>query len=992
MTVTIANQWTAVGADTDIELITKPTPGNWLVALVTCRVVDGSAPLLSLGDVSRNVWTLLQTDTLFANSSNGSAQLQAEVWACPAARYDGWPGLIAYITASQITASDVGSICVDVVELAGMGNNWLTVDSITSGQAAAATSLSIAVPAPAGGQSCVMLAAAATDNASGTVTATGAGFAALTQVTRTAPNLTMTSQWQVSTAPQTAAWSSTAAANWSGIAVALRVTGAMPAQPNPAWPLTQFQVGLGYNLSTPLPRVRWTDQMSRLFSLSGDRGIQAELGASEQGTTDLVIRDDDGAYEQRPVATSAPASAAGTTTTVKILDANAANIHRADFFRLATAAGALKELNVFQVVSTSSAGGTTTVTFMRADGTGGGALAATAAGDLYLGIQIDLYIPFRLLMTQAGKTYGVSSGWMRDLPVVYTAANWAEVNAEAGDAIETLTAASPSALGGEILRRPNLYAYWPLNDAQGTGYAQNASQVTSTTLTQVASKWGVGASASADFGAATQDIQTAAGPPAIVTSLYGDTGTGWAQAGGAAAEIPTKGWALVGADPNFPPVSGGVTVFGCLLAPDVNPILNTTLDPTVMVLKTNDPGAGTGGAVIKIAIDHVTPGTPLQAKVVVWDKTTHASTTTVCGDQITSSDWLSWALTFNQTSWSLYVNGHLSGSGTCNLVSRATILDIGGEADQFHHSNFFNATHAHIAMWSRQLTAQEINNLNWATIIGGLQAETTSGRVARKLKTAGWNGTRIINSAPGYPSVEGDPGQNVADLGNEIAGYEDSMMFADAAGQLQYRGRVMSYQQTPRATLGERTDLGEIPYQPGMSPSFNPLFVYNSVEIDNTRMSGLPGFIGGAGSGSIATTTFVAKDLTSDTRYNTRSLQRATRYLLDSDGWHIAWWWLARYAYPQRRVETITISAEAAPERWPLVLSIEVGDIVTVMKRQTNAPAVSFRARVLRVQPDITFGDQTSGSVTLTLGAAPPPVAITGDATLGVLSGTVMGA
>ncbi|MCW2900431.1 MAG: hypothetical protein JWO67_2696, partial [Streptosporangiaceae bacterium] len=222
----------------------------------------------------------------------------------------------------------------------------------------------------------------------------------------------------------------------------------------------------------------------------------------------------------------------------------------------------------------------------------------------------------------------------------------------------------------------------------------------------------------------------------------------------------------------------------------------------------------------------------------------------------------------------------------------------------------------------------------------------------------------------------------------------DGALFADAAGQLQFRGRVMSYQQTPRATLGERTDLGEIPYEAGFKSSFNPIFVYNSIETDNTRIDGRPGAFR-AGNGSLSTTTFVAKDGTSDTRYNTRSLQRATRYASDSDSWHIAWWWLARYAYPQRRVETVVIEASGAPERWPFILSVDTGDLLTAMRRQTNAPApVAFRARVLRVQPTVVygFGGQVSGSVTLTLGAAPPSVAIAGDPVLGVLAGTVMGA
>jgi hypothetical protein len=46
---------------------------------------------------------------------------------------------------------------------------------------------------------------------------------------------------------------------------------------------------------------------------------------------------------------------------------------------------------------------------------------------------------------------------------------------------------------------------------------------------------------------------------------------------------------------------------------------------------------------------------------------------------------------------------------------------------------------------------------------------------------------------------------------------------------------------------------------------------------------------------------------------------------------------------------------------------------------------------VLRVQPKLVFGDDTSGSATLTLGAATPPVPVLNDPVLGVIGGAVLG-
>src|SRR5205807_1118862 len=138
----------------------------------------------------------------------------------------------------------------------------------------------------------------------------------------------------------------------------------------------------------------------------------------------------------------------------------------------------------------------------------------------YAGIQIDLYMPWRLLHTVAGVTYTVASGWLRDLPLGFADAHYSTVEAQSADVLEALSrAANPSALRGEILRR-NPTHYWPLDDPAGTGYAANVSGLSNAPLTQTVSKYGAGTSTTADFGAATQDIPDATGSGSK-TSLLG---------------------------------------------------------------------------------------------------------------------------------------------------------------------------------------------------------------------------------------------------------------------------------------------------------------------------------------------------------------------------------------------------------------------------------------------------------------------------------------
>lgn len=987
MVLAVPTQWVDSEGDQDSESVVNATPGGFLVAILANRTVDGSAPTLAVGDVSRNMWTLLSSDVRFASSPyqvSVSQFLQVEVWACPSERYDGWPWALVYASAMQITAPDVGSLVVDIIEVTGMSGQ-LTVDSVTiPAPVTAGNSITLTAPAPSGSANCLFVAAAVADIAYGSYTTTGTGWTQLNNATRSGPECGLFGAWREGTTGSSVTFSLAGGffRNWAGVIVALRTSGTVISQPNPAWAATSLQIGLGYDLTTPLSRVRFTDQTNRYRALSSSRGIQAELGTAQQGQTTLVIRDDDGAYSPRPVATAASASAAGTTTTVKILDAGATSIHVADFFRLKTSVGALKELNVFQVTALSSSGGTTTVTFKRADGTAGGALAATASGDVYAGIPIDLYIPWRLLKTVAGTTYVVASGWLRDLPLTFTDAHWAEVSAAGADVIETLTAQNPSALRGEIYRRPGLYAYWPLDDASNVTYGVNQSGVSVAPLTQTNSKYGTGQMTAA-FGASTQGVTIPNDPNA--ESLWGDAGSGWAQSGGVAADLSTKGYALVGSDPNMPPITTGVTIVGAMIATDITALAGASADPTVCILRNSDPAAGIGqGSVIKVSVDRPT----LRARVTVWDKTTHATTGTLCGPtQIASGGgWTLWVLTFDQSSWALYHGGALVGSGSCNLVASWSGINVGGEADQFNHGRFFSAIHAHIAVYGRRLTAQEATNLSDVATQGTPLSEPSNARVSRKLNTVGWRGTRIANTSTILDSIEDAPSGTVVDLLNAVASWEDSAVFADAANQLQYRNRITAYQQRPRAVLGDGP--GEVPFQPGQVYDYNPTFIYGQTQVTNTQVS----------SGNVGSSTFVAVDDAAG-RYGARSLTLATRLFRDSDAWHLGWWLLARYATARQRVGTVIVSAAAAADvasssgRWAFVCGVEVGDIVTVNRRPIGQPMISIRCRVLSVS--LTFDrrpDPVVATAALTLAAAPFVVPIANDATYGTVGGTVLGA
>jgi len=970
MAITVPNQWTGTGSESDVQILTTPTTANWLIAVVSWRVTDGSVPLVTVGDLPRNLWTLLGTE------SNASGSHQIAVWACPHATYDGWECLNAYIACMQVQASDVGTVTCSVFEGAGL-SDWLTVDSVTVGTASAATTFSVVMPGPAGSANCLMVGAAAIDNAAATVTVTSAGWTALTQVSRTGPDVKMAPTWRTSTATQTPAWSSSVAANWVGIAVAIKEVGTAVTQPNANYPLVRARIGLGYDVSTPLQQVTYTSVAAMHRATRTARGIQYELGDAQTEPSYMLFDDPQGSLAGRQIV-SATANAAGTTTTIKVPDASATNLlFKGDFFQLYTSGGALKEKTVFQATALSSAAGTTTITFSPA------AAVSTANTDVMTTTPLDVRTPYLVDALYGGKWYPFASGWCEQPTTTHDVEGNQQVAITCSDVWKVLNVASRTALEGELLRK-NPTHLWKLDDPTGATAAANISGISTAQLVETPSKFGTGANGSADFGTSTQGFDAGSG----LQSVLGDTGSAWRQTGLTSGEIATQGWALVANDTGFPSISSGVTVFGMNIQvlSDRSVITAGTLDPTLLILRNADPGNGVAqGSVIKISIDK----TSVTYKVTVWDKSSHATTTTGSTGQ-PSASWLTWALAFDQTSWILYNGGSQVASGSANLVPVFTQLSVGGEADQFNTGRFWNAVHTDIAVYPRKLSATEISHLESLNFQGHYGGETIDSYMVRKLNSAGWQGARIIASSGLSVGTEPTDTNSIVGKLSTAAGYDDGLAFPDASGQIQYRPRLQSYHQTSRATLGELTASGEIPYQRGISFSPSPSYLYNLIRISNVLLTvASNAFV-------LASSTAVAADTASIRKYGGKTalpFDREVRLLSQADAFALACWFLSRFATPIRRVDKVTIdaasAAASAPGVWAFVLGAEVGDLVTVNRRPVGAPSTSQLYRVLRVENDQAAGKWLT---TLTLGVAPATSLIVGDPVKGILGSNSMAA
>ncbi|MDB5911101.1 MAG: hypothetical protein JWP34_5218 [Massilia sp.] len=977
MALTAISQVTDGSGLFETEDAFTPAAGSWLVAVVTLKVTDGSTPLICVADYARNVWSLVYSKTQQASARNSGAGLLTQVWVAPAVQWAGWPSLRVYTSCFPILSADVASSALNIFEIGGMGNGFLTVDSVTVGTATGATSMSLSVPAPAA--NCLMVAGSGTDNTTGSVSVTSAGWNVMTAFVNSGPAATMVPMWRESASAQTASWSSTVATNWAAVAVAIRATGVGPSQPNPNWPAVEFQVGLGWRVTDPISSVTWTTVPNRLLSFSTQRGYQYELGSVQSSPTDLEIRNDDGVFTPTPNG-SGTATANGTTTTLLVSSTDAATLAVGDFFRLKTSGGVLKETTVFQITQIGT-GGTTTVTFINADGSGGGALVSTATGDLYSPCPIDLYVPYRVMAAWNNVRYPVCTGWVERWPQTWRDPHWGSVPAVGIDTIATLTAADMTMVQGEILaRRPQ--SYWPLSDAAGATQARNWG-TGSTPLVQTNAPAGMGANGAAQFGTSTQDRDNPGYPYtygiSVKNSLMGDAGTGWSSGLMTATEYPTMGSALVGSPGNnttFPSITNGVTIMGYTYATanEFTAMTTGTVDPTRLIIR-NSSGTGAAATQLKLAIARQSgsAGTLGFTRITVWDKTTHATTSTdlTSTGNATDGAWEFWAISFNATNWTFYTaigTSVFSQSGTCNLGPTFGLIDIGGESDSTSHGQFMNATHAHIAIFPRRLSAGEMTDLAAASWNGKFTYAGTNDSIARRLAYVNWTGSRALTYTNYTNGTDTTPASTVAEKIAALADYEGGKLFSDATGTLQFRGREKAALQTVRAVLGDRPDLGEIPYEGGdsLQLDYDPTFIYNQVSVTDAGVviSDLP---------APSKTTYVVQDPVSIAQYGVRTLGKDVSF--DDGGAHalgMANYYLTQYAYPRLRLATVMVSAAKAsatvPATWPFVLSVEVGDLVTFNRRPIGAPAISIKCIVLNVQHTVA-PDQWD--TTLTLGVAP---------------------
>lgn len=227
---------------------------------------------------------------------------------------------------------------------------------------------------------------------------------------------------------------------------------------------------------------------------------------------------------------------------------------------------------------------------------------------------------------------------------------------------------------------------------------------------------------------------------------------------------------------------------------------------------------------------------------------------------------------------------------------------------------------------------------------------------------------RCIDQAPLLVQAPGSTGggTQTGSAVQAIQESDDGMLFIDNCGNLTYweRPHLASQYSSPVWQIGPSA--GKIPYYQQVNWVTDPQRVYNAITISPLSPTGaaLP----------LITPSDATTANASQIRYGAQPLQ-VTSWLQDPVEMQAqADWLLSTFGTPRRRAENVFIDAAAYPAAWPLVLGINVGDIVTLEDWIIGGGGAVYTMRVTEIKRRLDFGTHNqpvTGQVTLTLDYEP---------------------
>lgn len=253
----------------------------------------------------------------------------------------------------------------------------------------------------------------------------------------------------------------------------------------------------------------------------------------------------------------------------------------------------------------------------------------------------------------------------------------------------------------------------------------------------------------------------------------------------------------------------------------------------------------------------------------------------------------------------------------------------------------------------------------------GYIGEHSGARVTRVLSQY-WAGATSI--ATGYAVMAPDYSydtRTVLDVLQEIQDTEHGLVYVDVTNKVVFEDRTSRYlNQVALWVFGENpagASPTEYPYV-GYSDDYDPTYTFTQANLSRPANSAFAPMINTA----------------SQTQFGQRILSQTVQVTTDFDLTQAGIFYLHRYAAPKVRIAKLTLNPSSNPALWPVVLSLEISQRVTV-KRRSDSLTTSNDYYIEQITHNI---DSENGTWTVDLQLSPVfvPVAwVLGDTTYGIL-------
>jgi hypothetical protein len=283
-----------------------------------------------------------------------------------------------------------------------------------------------------------------------------------------------------------------------------------------------------------------------------------------------------------------------------------------------------------------------------------------------------------------------------------------------------------------------------------------------------------------------------------------------------------------------------------------------------------------------------------------------------------------------------------SGLGGAVGAFSADFVGAQQNAPNVSYQDGFTGDIAHVAEWPITISPSNGWGL-YQALVSGYAGDSASVRWKRYLSFANPNATYRFTSSVTRAvaaATDIDGGSPFAAM-DTMAVTENGDHFISGWGIPTFRARSDRYNTAPVAVFGERSDLGEFPYEQPIGFDYDDARIASQVQVTAQP------------SGNV----YTATDLRSPLPYGPATMPRNSYATSPQELRDSATYLLQRYMDPHLRLRAITVHPGANPTLWAVCLGLDIGSRVRVMRRPIGANPITFDGFVEKLSWSFTPGD-----------------------------------